>query len=79
MRSLENNKKFEEHLAMAFKKIKPDIVFLPFWFDNHTDHRAVSKALIKIKQKIRLNFIVYAYPVSTQRQRALIRAFSVPV
>lgn len=63
IRSLNGNAKFEQNLGNILRKVKPDVVFLPFWFDNHQDHRAVSMALINIKKKIRLNFMVYAYPV----------------
>jgi len=63
IRTLDANKKLEESLSIVFQKSNPGIVFLPFWFDNHPDHRAVSKALIKLKKKISLKFIVYAYPV----------------
>lgn len=63
IRSLDGNKKFEENLKMLLKKTAPEIVFVPFWFDNHPDHRAVSKAFIKIKNKIDPNIMIYAYSV----------------
>lgn len=63
LRSLDGNKDFQENLIALFEKTKPEIVFLPFWFDNHPDHRAVSKALIKIKKKIDPNIMIYAYSV----------------
>ncbi|MDR2426603.1 MAG: PIG-L family deacetylase [Endomicrobium sp.] len=63
LRTLDGNKAFEENMIMLLKKTTPEIVFLPFWFDNHPDHRAVSKALIKIKNKIDLNIMIYAYSV----------------
>ncbi|MCL2334915.1 MAG: PIG-L family deacetylase [Endomicrobia bacterium] len=65
IRTLDGNKKFEENLSLIFQKTKPETVFLPFWFDNHPDHRAVSKALISLKKKIPMNFMVYAYSVWT--------------
>lgn len=63
IRTLDGNKAFENNLVTLFEKTSPEIVFLPFWFDNHPDHRAVSKALIKIRKRIDFNFMVYAYPV----------------
>ncbi|MCL2389658.1 MAG: PIG-L family deacetylase [Elusimicrobia bacterium] len=63
LRSLSNESGFQDSLAVLFNQIEPDIVFMPFWFDNHKDHQAVSKALIKISKKISLDFMVYAYPV----------------
>jgi LmbE family N-acetylglucosaminyl deacetylase len=54
-------------LAVRFADIiahkKPDIVFLPFWFDNHTDHRAVNEALLSAATNRKFGFLVYAYPV----------------
>jgi len=63
IRTLDSNKQFEESLVFLFNAIKPELVFLPFWFDKHEDHRAVSKALIKIKKKISTDFMIYAYSV----------------
>ena len=63
IRTLDDNKNFEENLQMLLKKTAPEALLLPFWFDNHPDHRAVSKALIKIKDKIDSNIMVYAYSV----------------
>jgi LmbE family N-acetylglucosaminyl deacetylase len=63
LRGLDKDKSFALNLASIFNTVKPEIVFMPFWFDNHKDHQEVSKALIKIAKKISLNFMVYAYPV----------------
>ncbi|MCL2389927.1 MAG: PIG-L family deacetylase [Endomicrobia bacterium] len=63
LRSLDGNRKFEDNLAFLLHRTKPEIVFLPFWLDKHEDHRAVSKALIKIKKRISMNFMIYAYSV----------------
>ncbi len=45
------------------KKANPEIVFVPFWFDNHSDHRAFNSALRKVAKKKKFKFLVYAYPV----------------
>jgi LmbE family N-acetylglucosaminyl deacetylase len=63
LRSLSYNRDFEKSLVSVINKVKPDVVFLPFLFDKHDDHRAISKALINIKKKIDLNFMVYSYSV----------------
>lgn len=63
IRTLSGNKKFEDNIITVFQKADPEIVFIPFWFDNHPDHRAVSDVLIKIRKKIKLKFMVYAYSV----------------
>ena len=31
--------------ANVFKKVKPEVIYLPFAFDVHTDHQIISKAL----------------------------------
>lgn len=63
IRSLDGNKDFRENLRALLNKTRPEILFLPFWFDNHPDHRAVSKALMRIKSKIDSNIMIYAYSV----------------
>jgi LmbE family N-acetylglucosaminyl deacetylase len=62
---LTDNKDFCENLIKLFNNIKPAVVFLPFWFDNHPTHIALSKALLRIRKKIELEFVVYAYGVWT--------------
>ena len=61
--SLAKQDNLSDELFGLFTKIAPDVVFVPFWFDNHTDHRALNSALRKIAKKKMFNFIVYAYPV----------------
>jgi len=60
-RSLNGNKRFDETLSSVIKRVKPNVVFLPFWLEPHTDHAAISKSLIKINAASKLNFMVYAY------------------
>ncbi|MDR1417857.1 MAG: PIG-L family deacetylase [Endomicrobium sp.] len=62
-RSLNGNKDFRENLENVLNAVKPEAIFLPFFFDKHDDHIAISWALNKIKKKINLDFIVYAYSV----------------
>ena len=61
--SLGRARGFPDRLASVLEEKKPDIVFLPFWFDNHTDHRALNSALIEAGARRRFDFLVYAYPV----------------
>jgi LmbE family N-acetylglucosaminyl deacetylase len=61
--SLQGNNKFPESLSRALDETKPEIVFVPFWIDNHTDHRAVNTALAALSKKKRYQFLIYAYPV----------------
>ena len=41
----------------------PGPIFLPFFMDNHEDHRAVNKALAAAYGKDNADFMIYAYPV----------------
>ena len=50
-------------LSEIFDDRKPGVVFVPFHIDNHTDHRAVNEALIKVYKKKKYDFLIYAYPV----------------
>ncbi|MDR1260007.1 MAG: PIG-L family deacetylase [Endomicrobium sp.] len=65
IRNLYNNKEFKYSLFSLINKIAPDVIFLPFWFDKHEDHRAVSVVLMDIKKEINLNFMIYSYSIWT--------------
>ncbi|MDR2191251.1 MAG: hypothetical protein LBO62_00010 [Endomicrobium sp.] len=64
-KSLDGSSLFEKNLLTVFYKTKPEVVFLPFVIDANTDNAAVSKAIVKIKNKTKLHFIVYAYFASS--------------
>jgi len=61
--AITGDKKFAAELTGIISERKPEIVFLPFILDNHSDHRAVNKALITNAKTAKLDFMVYAYPV----------------
>jgi LmbE family N-acetylglucosaminyl deacetylase len=63
IRSLSRNKDFYNSLALVINKVEPDVVFMPFLFDKHDDHRVITQAIIDIKEDINLNFIIYSYAV----------------
>jgi len=42
---------------------RPDVLLLPFWLDNHVDHRAVNRALIEVARKGRPSCMVYSFPI----------------
>jgi LmbE family N-acetylglucosaminyl deacetylase len=52
-----------EQVFGILKERQPDILFVPFLFDNHQDHRAVNEALIKGYSRHAFDCMVYAYPV----------------
>jgi LmbE family N-acetylglucosaminyl deacetylase len=60
--SLKGNKEFGKKLAAVIDETRPDVVFIPFILDNHTDHRAANAALAAGGFKWD-GFMVYAYPV----------------
>lgn len=61
--SLGTNREFPDRLFGIFEERKPDIVFIPFVLDGHTDHRAINEAFIKRRGSISRGFMVYSYPV----------------
>jgi LmbE family N-acetylglucosaminyl deacetylase len=62
-RNLNCNKNFKENLGFVLNSVKPEAVFIPFFFDKHNDHIAVSWAINELRKKIKLNFMIYAYSV----------------
>ncbi|HBU68835.1 MAG TPA: hypothetical protein DEE98_00450 [Elusimicrobia bacterium] len=52
-----------ERLAGILNRENPEVVFVPFVLDNHSDHRALNSALFKASDMIAGNPMVYAYPV----------------
>jgi LmbE family N-acetylglucosaminyl deacetylase len=63
IRTLSGNKDFYNSLASVINKAEPDVLFMPFLFDKHDDHRAITQAIIDIKKDINLNFMIYSYAV----------------
>lgn len=61
--SLASQKAFAADLQNLIASNDPEILFVPFLLDNHSDHRAVNEALIKMEKNITNDFMVYAYPV----------------
>jgi LmbE family N-acetylglucosaminyl deacetylase len=59
--SLAGSGLFEKNLASVFAKTRPEVVFVPFFIDSNPDNTAVSRTLVKIKNKLKFGFIVYAY------------------
>jgi len=61
--SLKDARDLGDKLAAVIADKKPEIVFLPFFLDNHEDHRAVSEALVSFYVGKKTDFMIYAYPV----------------
>ena len=52
-----------EEIKLIYNKIKPSLVYMPFFKDVHTDHQIISKALQSTIKWFRFNYIrkVYMY------------------
>ena len=66
IRSLSSsNSELSNRFTELFDRVQPDIIFVPFMIDNHQDHIAISKALLKSYKKHKMDSLVYAYSVWT--------------
>ncbi|MGE4384596.1 MAG: PIG-L deacetylase family protein [Endomicrobiaceae bacterium] len=66
IRSLSSsNTELSKRFTELFARVRPDIIFVPFLIDNHQDHVAISKALLKSYKQNKTDAIVYAYSVWT--------------
>ncbi|MBM4024122.1 MAG: hypothetical protein FJ280_01785 [Planctomycetes bacterium] len=61
--TLKKQEDLADRFVEIFEERRPDVVLLPFWLDNHVDHRAVNQALLRLAGKKTFRFMVYAYPV----------------
>lgn len=52
-------------LADLIKRVKPDIIFVPSFIDNHPDHKAVNDILVNFLEKNESVFEIWAYEVWT--------------
>jgi LmbE family N-acetylglucosaminyl deacetylase len=61
--TLQEQRDFPDRLFDVFEERAPDIVLVPFWLDNHVDHRAVNKALFQVAKKRTFPCMIYSYPI----------------
>jgi LmbE family N-acetylglucosaminyl deacetylase len=54
-----------EKLAGILAEIQPEIVYLPFFVDEHSDHRATSEVLLAAANGLSINFTCAGYEVWT--------------
>ena len=52
-------------MVKIFYEIKPDLVYLPWFLDNHGDHIKANFVLLEVSKNYGLNFNVCAYEVWT--------------
>uniref|UniRef100_A0A486XWD1 LmbE-like protein n=1 Tax=Rheinheimera sp. BAL341 TaxID=1708203 RepID=A0A486XWD1_9GAMM len=51
------SKAFISHLKAVVDNIKPDVIYLPFAFDVHSDHQVVFKAMISACKSFRAPYV----------------------
>jgi LmbE family N-acetylglucosaminyl deacetylase len=54
-----------ELLRQHLREIKPDLVYLPFFLEEHPDHRAASQVLLEAARGTDLHFRCHGYEVWT--------------
>jgi LmbE family N-acetylglucosaminyl deacetylase len=54
-----------ERLRQVIEKFRPDIVYLPFFLEQHPDHLAVSRVLLDATRLSSLDFQCFGYEVWT--------------
>lgn len=59
----DNQRMLTETVFKHVNMFKPDIIFIPFCIDNHSDHRAVNKAIYPILKDNIFKGIIYTYPI----------------
>ena len=62
---LKANKKLLETLADIFDKLRPDLVYLPSFLDNHIDHLELNRIFFQLVKRLNMKFNVCAYEAWT--------------
>ncbi len=62
---LKKNRKLIDQVIDLFDNIKPEVVYLPFFLDNHPDHIATNDIFVAACQKKEYEFDCYAYEIWT--------------
>jgi len=60
-----SNGELAKQFTELFDRVSPDVIFVPFLIDNHQDHIAISKALLKSYKQRKIDSMIYAYSVWT--------------
>lgn len=61
--TLKSQSALVEKIKNVIAEKSPEIVFLPFFLDNHEDHRTINLALAKAYSSGKADFMIYSYPV----------------
>jgi len=62
---LTSSSKTVKELSQLLLDLRPDLVYLPFFFDNHPDHRATNRIFFDACKFIKFNFHCFAYEAWT--------------
>lgn len=62
---LKVNKKLLKKLIEIFEKLKPDLVYLPSFVENHIDHFELNRIFLHLVRHLNMNFNVCAYEAWT--------------
>jgi LmbE family N-acetylglucosaminyl deacetylase len=62
---LKSSKQLLDQLDQIFRKVRPEVIYLPWLLDNHVDHRAVNQIFWHSCRRWRGTCTVYAYEVWT--------------
>jgi N-acetylglucosamine malate deacetylase 1 len=57
--------KLQTQLIQILNSSKPELVYLPFFLENHPDHRATSQVLLDATRSRKFEFDCYGYEVWT--------------
>ena len=59
-----------EEISNVYKKVEPDIIYMPFAYDVHTDHQIIAKALQSTLKWFRYPHIkkVYMYEIPSETE-----------
>jgi N-acetylglucosamine malate deacetylase 1 len=63
--TLQSSPDAAERLRAVLLEVRPELVYLPFWLEEHTDHRAASRVLLDAARGAGLDFRCVGYEVWT--------------
>ncbi|MEW6095987.1 MAG: PIG-L family deacetylase [bacterium] len=62
---LKSNKNLINRLSGIFNQINPNLVYLPWFLDNHIDHFELNRIFLDLSKNVKFDFNICAYGVWT--------------
>lgn len=62
---LKTNKKLLKNLKDTFEKIRPELIYMPSFIENHIDHLEVNRIFFRLVKDLNIKFNVCAYEAWT--------------